>query len=54
MAERMLCIYDDEHRSRRVGDRWLRLMIKYRGKYQKGWSSVAKAAHKIRNKRTTL
>lgn len=33
MAERMLCMYDDEHRAKRIDERWLRLMIKYRAKY---------------------
>lgn len=42
MADRMLCLYDYEHRKKRVDARWLRLMIKYQAKNTAGWNSISK------------
>jgi hypothetical protein len=53
MADRLLCINDEDHRRKGVESRWLKMMIRYRVKHPAGWTSFAKAALKIREKRGT-
>jgi hypothetical protein len=54
MADRMLCLYDKDHKKKRVDARWLRLMIRFQAKNPSGWKSLVRAAIKQRQKRGTL
>jgi hypothetical protein len=37
MADRLLCINDEDHMKKRVDSRWLKLMIRFQAKHPSGW-----------------